>query len=210
MTAAPITTVVFDLGGVLIDWDPRYLYRTLFDGDDAALERFLAEVCTPEWNARQDAGRPWSEAVAELAARFPQQRDLIEAFHRRWPETLGGPIAENVAALAELRRTSVRLFALSNWSAETFPVARARYDFLGWFDGLVISGEEGVIKPDPRIFGRLIERFGVDPSVTLFIDDHATNVTAAASLGFATHLYRDPRSLREDLVARGLLLVSHA
>lgn len=205
MTGGPIDTVVFDLGGVLIDWNPRYLYRSLFDGDDAAMERFLADVCTPEWNHRQDEGRPWADAVAELVARWPEHRERIEAYDRRWPETLGGPIVENVALLAELRRTPRRLFALSNWSAEKFPVALARYEFLSWFDGILISGEVGVAKPDPAIFHHLVERFGIEPASTVFIDDHAANVETGAALGFAAIHYREPSTLRGDLRDLGLV-----
>jgi 2-haloacid dehalogenase len=203
--AAPPTTVVFDLGGVLIEWDPRYLYRTLFD-DEAAMEAFLAEVTTPEWNAAQDAGRPWAEAVRSLADRHPEHRDLIEAYHQRWPETLGGPIEGSIEILDELRRIpGVRLFALSNWSAETFPIAEERYPFLAWFDGIVISGEVGAIKPDPRIFERLIERHDVDPSRAVFIDDSAANVAAAERLGFAGIRFEDPGSLRRELARLELL-----
>src|SRR4051795_7760045 len=174
MNASRISAVVFDLGGVLIDWDPRYLYRTLFDDEDA-MEDFLATVTTPEWNRAQDAGRPWAEAIEELAARHPEHRHLIEAYWRRWSETLGDAIEPTVALLDELRRTGVRLYALSNWSGETFPIARPRYPFLGWFDGIVISGDEGVIKPDARIFSVLAERYGLDPGATVFIDDHEPN-----------------------------------
>ena len=155
-----ISAVVFDLGGVLIDWNPRYLYRTLFD-DEVAMEEFLATVTTQEWNRAQDAGRPWAEAVEELASRHPEQRALIEAYWRRWPETLGDAIEPTVALLDELRSTGVRLYALSNWSGETFPLARPRYPFLEWFDGIVISGDERLAKPDPRIFDVLLERYGL-------------------------------------------------
>ena len=198
------TAVTFDLGGVLIDWDPRYLYRTLIP-DPVAMERFLAEVTTQEWNAAQDAGRPWTEAVEVLAERYPDQRALIEAYHRRWPETLGGPIDGTVEILADLRRHDVRLLALSNWSAETFPVARERYPFLGWFDGIVISGEIGVAKPDARIFEALIERHDVEPSQTVFVDDSEANVAAAAQLGFIGRRFVDPDTLRSDLEELGLL-----
>ena len=157
------TTVVFDLGGVLIDWDPRHLYRQLFEDPDE-MEAFLAEVTTAEWNAHQDAGRPWAEAIEILVAEHPERRELIEAFHRRWPEMLAGEIPGTVEVLAELRAAGTRLVALSNWSAEMFPVARERFDFLAWFEGIVISGEVGVNKPDRRIFGHLVERFGIEPA----------------------------------------------
>jgi len=198
------TTVTFDLGGVLIDWDPRYLYRQLFD-DDTEMERFLAEVTTQEWNAAQDAGRSWSEAVEVLTAEFPDHRDLIEAYHTRWPEMLGDAIHGTVAILDELRGRGVRLFALSNWSAETFPIAMQRYPFLGWFDGIVISGEVKAAKPDVRIFRALIDRHEIQPAETVFVDDNEPNVTAATEMGFIALRFHDADRLRSDLTRLGLL-----
>jgi len=197
--------VIFDLGGVLIDWDPRHLYRSLFDGDEAAMERFLAEVTTPAWNLEQDGGRPWSDALELLIAEHPDRRDLIVAYRERWTEMLGGPIEGTVEVLADLRRAGVRLAALTNWSAETFPVARERYPFLAWFETIVVSGEEGIVKPDPRIFALILERTGFRADATVFIDDSAANVAAAAALGFATIRFRDPPALRRELEAHGLL-----
>jgi 2-haloacid dehalogenase len=196
--------VVFDLGGVLIDWDPRLLYRKLL-ADEAAVEEFLATVCTPEWNAEQDRGRPFAEAVAELVERHPAHAAAITAYHERWTEMLGGEIPGTVAVLAELRAAGVPLYALSNWSAETFRLTRGRFPFLEWFDGLVVSGEEGVTKPDRRVFELLIERFGLVPAATLFVDDSAANVTAARDLGLDAVRFRDAAGLRRDLTARGLL-----
>jgi len=204
MPETSVTAVVFDLGGVLIDWDPRYLYRTLFN-DEAAMENFLATVTTPEWNRAQDAGRPWAEAVEELAARHPDKRELIEAYWRRWPETLGDAIAPTVEVLDELRLTGVRLFALTNWSAETFAVARGRYPFLDWFEGIVVSGEERLIKPDERIFRLLLDRYGLTARETVFIDDHDPNIQAAARLGLRALRFTDGPTLRADLVRLGLL-----
>jgi 2-haloacid dehalogenase len=201
--APSIAAVVFDLGGVLIDWNPRYLYRTLFD-DEVAMEDFLTTVTTPEWNQAQDAGRPWSEAVDELAARHPERRELIEAYWRRWPEMLGHAIAPTVEVLDDLRAAGVRLYALSNWSAETFPLARPRYPFLDWFDGIVISGEERLIKPDPRIFALLLERYGLAADQTVFIDDHAANVEAALAAGIIGVRFEGAESLRRDLRSLGL------
>jgi 2-haloacid dehalogenase len=200
----PLTTAVFDLGGVLIDWDPRHLYRRLF-ADETAMEAFLNEVATQEWNAEQDAGRPWAEAVATLVARYPDHRGLIEAFHGRWPEMLGGPIDGTPDLLLELRTAGVRLYALSNWSAEKFPIARRRYPFLEWFDGIVISGDVGSIKPDPRIFEHLVARYAIEPGAAVFIDDSAVNVEAADRLGFIALRFVDAPSLRRDLEELGLL-----
>jgi 2-haloacid dehalogenase len=204
VTAPKPTAVVFDLGGVLIDWNPRYLYRTLFD-DEAEMEAFLAEVTTQEWNAQQDAGRPWSEAVEALVALHPNRRELIEAYWHRWPETLGGPIEGTVEILRELRARAVRTYALSNWSAETFPLARPRFPFLEWFDGILISGEAKLVKPDPRIFAYLLERFGLEPEATVFIDDSAANVHAADAAGLVPIRFEDPEQLRGELSALGLV-----
>ncbi len=198
------SVVVFDLGGVLIDWDPRHLYRRLFDDPDE-MEAFLEEVDLAEWNARQDAGGSWAEAIEQLAAEHPERRELIEAFHRRWPETLAGEITGSVRALAELRDAGVRLLALSNWSAETFPVARERFAFLAWFEGIVISGDVGATKPDPRIFEHLLRTFGIEASEAVFVDDSAANVAAARRLGFQAVRFTGPAALRGELVRLGLL-----
>ncbi|MBB5876709.1 HAD family phosphatase [Xanthomonas sp. 3498] len=203
--AAPLLdTVVFDLGGVLIDWNPRHLYRRLFD-EEAAMETFLREVCSPQWNERQDAGRPWQEAVAELSALHPAHAPLIAAYHARWPEMLGGALDATVAVLDELRGQGVRLYALTNWSHETFPIARERYPFLQWFEGVLVSGEERLVKPDPAIFALLCERYAIDPARAVFIDDAPRNVHAAAATGMQALQFCDAAMLREDLVALGLL-----
>ena len=199
------SAVVFDLGGVLIDWDPRLLYRKMFGGDDPAMEAFLATVCTPEWNARQDAGRPFVEAVAQLVEDFPSERERIVAFHERWPETLGQQIPGTVAILGELHARGVPLYALSNWSAETFPVARARFPFLGLFEGIVISGEERVSKPDPRLYRVLFDRYRFDPRDAVFIDDAPRNVEVAATMGMLGLQFTGAAPLRTALEACGLL-----
>ena len=200
-----MTAVAFDLGGVLLDWDPRHLYRTLFDDDDEAMEHFLATVCTPQWNEHNDRGRPLAEGVALLSAEHPEHAELIEAFAARWSETVAGPIDGTVQVLAELIETGTPVYALSNWSAETFASARNRYDFLEWFDGMVISGQEGVIKPEPRIFEILCERWALEPATTIFVDDTQANVDAARELGFRAIRFHDPPQLRAALVDAGLL-----
>ena len=205
MTSRRPDAVVFDLGGVLIDWNPRYLYRTLFGGDTAAMEHFLAHVCSPAWNHRQDAGRSFADGCAELVREFPDARPLIEAWRERFAETLGGPIAGTVEILAALRERGVPLYALSNWWAETFPIARARFDFLGWFDGIVISGELGVAKPDPRIFAHVLETYGLRADATVFVDDLPANVAAAAAVGMQPILFTDPAALRVSLRELDLL-----
>jgi 2-haloacid dehalogenase len=170
------------------------------------MEAFLAEVTTQEWNAQQDAGRPWSEAVEELAALHPGRRELIEAYWHRWPETLGGQIEGTVEILGELRARGTPIYALTNWSAETFPLARPRFPFLEWFDGILVSGEAKLAKPDPRIFDHLLEKFGLEPASTVFIDDSAANVRAALETGLISILFENPLKLRAELAARGLLV----
>jgi len=197
--------VVFDLGGVLLEWNPRHLYRKLFAGDEAAMEDFLARVCTTEWNERQDAGRTFAEAVAELLPRHADKRALIEAFGARFGEMIPGAIDGTVAILEELRRNGVPLYALTNWSAETFPPQRARFAFLDAFDGIVISGHEGVIKPDPRIFRILLERYAIDAHEAVFIDDNPRNAETASALGLHGIHFRSPAQLRDELAALGLL-----
>lgn len=199
-----IDTVIFDLGNVLIGWDPRQLYRQLID-DEARMEWFLREVCNSEWNEQQDAGRPWTEATAVLRARFPEHAEWIDAYHLRWRETLLGPIEGSVALLEALKARGMRLLALTNWSQETFPIARQLYPFLQWFEGIVVSGEERLVKPDPRIFQRLLQRYAVDPATALYIDDSARNVAAAQALGMQAWWFQTPEGLRAHLLEWGLL-----
>ncbi len=199
-----VSTVVFDLGGVLIDWNPRHLYRTLID-DDAEMERFLAEVCTAEWNHQQDRGRPVAEATTALQQQHPEQAELIEAYYGRWQEMLGGPIDGTVDLLRALHVDGVPLYALTNWSAETFPVAVERYGFLRLFDGIVVSGEERLAKSEPELFRVLVDRYGVVPERSVYIDDVAGHVEAARHVGFDAIVFTSPDRLRRDLAARGLL-----
>jgi 2-haloacid dehalogenase len=204
MSSSKITTVVFDLGGVLIDWNPRYLYRKLMAEDD--IDPFLDEIGFFAWNHAQDAGGTWADAVEVLAARHPHRRDLIAAFPSRFPETLGGAIEESVAVLDELQRAgTTRLLALTNWSSETFPHARATFGFLDRFEGIVVSGDEGVAKPDPTLFATLIDRYALVPDETVFIDDSPVNVEAARALGLVGLRFTDPEQLRADLSRLGLL-----
>lgn len=200
-----ITTVVFDLGGVLIDWDPRYLYRQLLP-DDEAIDAFLEEVGFSEWNHAVDAGTTtWDEAVATLTAAHPHHRELIAAYPRRFSESLAGAIDDAVAVVRDLHEQGVALLALTNWSAETFPVARARFDFLALFEDILVSGAEHVAKPDPAIFELLVRRHHLDPSRTLFVDDKQVNVEAADRVGLVGLRFRDAATLRADLEAAGVL-----
>jgi 2-haloacid dehalogenase len=195
--------IVFDLGGVLLDWNPRYLYRSLFNGDEAAMERFISEVCTPAWNSRLDEGRSFAEAVAELAVLHPQYRELIEVYHTRWDEMLGGAIDGTVAILEALHSQGYYLCALSNWSAETFPFVRKRFKFPGLFQTIVLSGEERLLKPDPAIFQVLLKRIGRRAEDCLYIDDLPANTQVARGLGFRTVDFTSPEDLRLQLRHQG-------
>jgi 2-haloacid dehalogenase len=199
------TTVVFDLGGVLIDWNPRHLYRKLFAGDDAAMEHFLANVCTTEWNLQQDAGRTFAEACKLLKSEHPAKSEMIDAWFARFDEMMAGPIDGTVKILAELRDREVPIYALSNWSAETFPFARKRFEFLQWFRAIFISAEVRLVKPDPQIFRLFCETFALKPEEIVYIDDLPHNVRAAASVGMHAIHFTDPASLRNELVQLGLL-----
>ncbi len=207
MTAHAIDAVLFDLGGVLIDWNPRHVYREHFGRDVAAMEDFLARVVPMTWNHEMDAGKPFDDAVRERQALFPEHADLIALWRDRWPDMLGGPIEPTVGLLRDLRAAGRRVLALTNWSAETFPIARGRYGFLAWFETIFVSGKERLAKPDPQFFELAIARGALVPSRTLFIDDNVANVDTAASMGFDTHRFVEPDALRRALVDRGLLSV---
>ncbi len=202
--AGGIRTVVFDLGGVLIDWDPRYLYRKVFS-NKSEMEYFLDNIATKEWHLEQDRGRTMAEATKVLVSRHPEYEAEIRAFYDRWPEMFGGSIRGSVKILRELRDLGYPLHALTNYSAEAFVLAREDYDFLGCFDEIVVSGEEGMIKPDKNLYAVLVERAGLEPSTTVFIDDSPPNVAAARELGFTAIAFETPGQLREELAELGLL-----
>lgn len=199
------TAVVFDFGGVLISWDPFLLYGPYFNHDRAAMQRFLDEIGFAEWNALQDAGRPFAEGEAELTARFPQHAALIRAYRERFEETIAGPIQGSVEILRALKQQGRTLYGLSNWAAETFQRIQPNYPFLELLETIVLSGEVGLIKPDPRIFQLLLERTGRRAGDCLLIDDAPANIAAAAALGFQTIRFESPEQLRQELVRRGLL-----
>ena len=196
--------IVFDLGGVLIDWNPRYLYKKIFASTEE-MEWFLSNVCTPEWNAQQDAGRPFAEALALVTEKYPKYAAQINDYYARWEETLGGPIKGTVALWQELKNKGCRIYALTNWSAETFPIAKKKYDFLQHMDGIVVSGEEKMNKPNPEIYKRLLARYGLQANNCVYIDDSLPNVEAAAQLGFDAIHFVSPEVLRLELLKRGLL-----
>jgi 2-haloacid dehalogenase len=199
------SVVVFDLGGVLIDWNPRYLYRKLFAGDEAAMEHFLATICTQHWNERMDAGLAFAEACAPLLASHPERAALILAWGQRFAEMMDAPIHGTVAILDELHQAGVPLYALTNWSAETFPHAQRRFDFLDRFRGIVVSGHEKVIKPDPRIYQLLLDRHAIAAGDAVYIDDNPKNAAAATALGLHGIHFTGSEALRRDLLRVGLL-----
>lgn len=200
-----IETVIFDLGGVLIDWNPRYVYREIFE-DEEQMEHFLTEICGDAWNKAQDAGRPIAEGNQLLINQYPEYEKEILAFYERWVEMLGGPIHETVDILRTLHsKKETRLVALTNWSAETFPIAQSMYDFLGLFEGILVSGEENLIKPDPKIYELLLDRYDINRSKAIFIDDNKDNIIAANHLGLEGWHFTSPQQLRGQLEKRGLL-----
>lgn len=200
-----MNTVVFDLGGVLVDWDPRYLLRTVMPGREAEMETILADVLNHEWNLARDAGDSWPDAIEAASAQHPQWADIFQTFTERWPETLGGSHEDTVAILRELHERGVPLYALSNWSAHMFPHAEARFDWLTCFDGVVVSGRVQMVKPDAAIFRYLLDSYGLQAADVFFIDDHEPNIRAARALGMYAHHFRDAAELRADLEANGLL-----
>ena len=199
------TTVVFDIGQVLIEWDPRHLYRELFDGYEDLMEDFLDNVCTPAWNLEQDRGRPWDEAVALLTAEFPDCRELIRAYHERWEEMVPGPVAGTPEILTELKQRGTPLYSITNFSSDKLALTRQRFDFLTLFDGVIVSGDERLVKPDPAIFQLLLDRYGLRAADCFFIDDSPANVEAARALGMTAHRFSGASSLRAELEELGLL-----
>lgn len=200
-----IDTLIFDLGNVLIDWNPRYLYRKLFATEEE-VDYLMNNVTTLDWNEEQDAGRSLAEGTEWLVARHPEHEEAIRAYYGRWTETLGGAIEDSVRILRELKESGdYRLYALTNWPAELFPIALDRFDFLGWFDGRLVSGEEKIRKPDPRFFELLRSRYDVDFLRSVFIDDNYRNVEAALAEGLDTIWFQSPLQLREELADRGIL-----
>ncbi|PWB82432.1 MAG: 2-haloalkanoic acid dehalogenase [Methylocystaceae bacterium] len=199
-----ISTVVFDVGNVLLDWNPRYLYRKIFD-DPSAMEAFLAEVCTAEWNLELDRGRPFADAVAERVALFPEFEQEIRAFDERWSETIAGAIGETVSLLERLSERGAPLYALTNFSAEKFGETSGRFSFFERFRGVVVSGRVKLLKPDPAIYRLLLDTHDLDAGSCLFIDDSPANVEGARRVGFHAVLYENPRRLEETLAGFSLL-----
>jgi 2-haloacid dehalogenase len=195
--------VVFDVGNVLVRWDPRNLYRKIFD-DEARMEWFLANVCTPEWNIEQDRGRGWDEAVALLVERHPDHEAPIRAFHERWHELVDGTFEDNVALLGRLREAGVPTYCITNFSGAKFREAQMRFPFLAGFDGIIVSGDERLLKPDPAIYKLLLSRYGLEAPDCVFIDDSAANVEGARSVGMHAVHYREPMDLAAELDRFGI------
>lgn len=194
-----INTIIFDLGAVLIDWNPHYMYRTIFD-DEEEMKHFLATVCTSDWNEEQDAGRPLHEGTEVLVSQFPEHEANIRAFYGRWDEMLGSAFEDTVEIFKELKESGrYDIYALTNWSAETFPVAKQRYDFLDWFDDIVVSGEEKMRKPTPEFYHILLNRYSVKPGEALFIDDNYRNILAAEKLGIQSIHFTSAAQLKQEL-----------
>jgi 2-haloacid dehalogenase len=201
---ASIDTVVFDLGGVLIDWNPEYLYKEIFP-DEKERRWFLSHITTLDWNEEQDAGRTLQEGTEYLVRKFPEHEKNIRLYYDRWKEMLGGPIHETVEIFRHLKEVSkVRLYALTNWSAETFPIALELYEFLHWFDGRLVSGAEKIRKPSPEIYQLLIKRFDIDPAKAVYVDDNLRNVLPARELGFYGIHFTSPAQFRQELAMLGV------
>jgi len=195
--------IVFDFGGVLIDWNPRYLYRKLF-ADENAMEQFFDEIQFPEWNADQDRRPSFAEGVAEHSEKFPHHAEMIRAYDERWTESIGGEIGETVEILRALKAAGHPVYGLSNWSADTFARIRDQFAFLSWLDGIVLSGEVELTKPDPRIFQLLLEKVNRPANECIFIDDAEKNIKAAQALDFHTIHYTSPEQTKRELEALGI------
>jgi 2-haloacid dehalogenase len=200
-----IKAIIFDLGGVLVDWNPDYLFRNVFD-DAEKKKYFFDNICTPDWNEEQDAGRSIQEATETLVAKHPEWKEQIETYYDRWEEMLGGPIHDTVAILKELKeRGHYKIYALTNWSAELFPKALELYDFLHWFDGRVVSGDEKMRKPATEFYQVLLDRYNLQPNETIFIDDNLRNINAAEDMGIKSIHFQSPAQLHGELKKLGLL-----
>ena len=193
-----IKTIIFDFGGVLIDWDPRYLYKKIFT-DTAEMEWFLQHICSGQWNAEQDNGRPFKEAISLLKNQFPRYINEIEAFYSRWPEMLAGEISSSVEVLKALQSKGYPVFGLTNWSHETFPIALNQFGFLKKLNGIVVSGEEKMSKPHKKIFSLLLSRYSLSAESCIFIDDNEMNINTAKEMGFKTIHFSDPQKMADEL-----------
>jgi 2-haloacid dehalogenase len=201
-----IKAIIFDLGGVLIDWNPHYVFDDTYFESEEKRKEFFSTVCTSDWNEEQDAGRSIVEATQDLIAKYPAWEGPIRDFYGRWTEMLKAPIPETVKIFRELKESGrYKLYALTNWQAGLFDIALVRYDFLHWFDGRVVSGEEKTRKPFPEFYQRLLDRYNVKPEEALFIDDNLRNVKAAEAIGIKSLHFLGAAELRKQLVKLGIL-----
>jgi len=201
-----IKAIIWDLGGVLIDWNPAYVFDKLFD-DEEKKKYFFENVCTNDWNENQDAGYPIQKATEELVAKHPEWKEYIEAYYGRWTEMLGGPIHGTVEIFRKITESKrYKQYALTNWSGELFPIALERYDFLHWFDGRVVSGDEKMRKPYPEFYKLILTRYNLHPQTTLFIDDNLRNIKAAEELGIKCVQFESAGQLQGKLEQLGVLV----
>ena len=197
---ATINTIIFDLGGVLIDWNPLYVFHDHYFDSIEKRNYFFENICTSDWNENQDAGYPIAKATEERIALFPDWEKEIRDYYGRWTDMLGGPIDETVDIFRELKQsTGLKFYALTNWSAETFPIALDRFDFLQWFDGRVVSGEEKMRKPFPEFYQLLLKRYNINSGQALLIDDNLRNIKAAEAIGIKGIHYLNSGQLKNDL-----------
>ena len=202
---ADINAIIFDLGGVLIDWNPRYVYRTIFKSEEE-MEWFLENITTHEWNEQQDAGHPLHKATEELIAKHPEWEKEIKAYYGRWLEMLGDAIHETVEIFHQLKKSGkYKLYALTNWSAETFPHAKEKFNFLEWFDGIVVSGEEKKKKPSSEFYQLLLDRYKLDSAKTIFIDDSLRNIKGAEVVGIRGIHFHNAEQLKKELFKIGVI-----
>jgi 2-haloacid dehalogenase len=196
---SPIQAIIFDFGNVLLTWDPRNLYQRFFPNDPEGMERFLHEVSFADWNLQQDKGRPFAEGTAILSRQFPHYSHLIEAYYENWIDSVIGPVDGTIRIMKRLKQAGYPLYGLSNWSAETFPHARKRYNFFNLLDDMVISGAVGHVKPDPEIYQIMLAKIGKDAAECIFIDDSLPNVHQAQKMGFVTVHFQSPEQLEASL-----------
>ena len=198
-----LQNIIFDFGGVLIDWNPAYLYSNVFETEEE-MNYFLDNICRYEWNLLQDAGRPVSEATMLLQKEHPKYSEQIAYYYGRWEEMLGGIIEENVNLIMPLKKR-YKLYGLTNWSAETLPIAMDKYSFFKDLDGIVVSGDEKIVKPDPKLYEILLNRYNIDAESSLFIDDNLDNIKTADKMGFKTVHFTEKVNLEKLLRSEKIL-----
>jgi 2-haloacid dehalogenase len=201
-----IDTVIFDLGGVLVDWKPEYLYRKVFNGNEKKVQWFLNNVCTSAWNAEQDGGRTIEEAENIKIAEFPEHADLIRLFYSEWHQMFSGPIEENVALFKSLKASgNYKIYALTNWSAEKWDLGLELFPFFNYFDGVVVSGQEKMRKPYPKIYNLIFDKFAINPESAIFIDDNEENIIAAKTLKLHGIHCKSPQQLLNELKSHKII-----